>query len=115
MHGGATEETNLAPVCRHDHRNKTERGWRQVRPNPTTIVWLSPLGRRHVVTVPPVAAPLPAPVPRNLEPDTNDSLDPLDPLDNRPSFWPGRPRGRSSRNPEYSTRIVEADPDPPPF
>jgi hypothetical protein len=25
--GGATDEQNLAPLCRHDHRVKTETGW----------------------------------------------------------------------------------------
>lgn len=64
--GGRTDEANLAPACRHDHDLKTRRGWRLVRRDATTYVWISPLGRRHVVTVAPVAPPLPAPLPRLL-------------------------------------------------
>jgi hypothetical protein len=45
--GGRTDEENLAPGCRHDHMNKTVRGWRLIRLDQHTFTWISPLGRRH--------------------------------------------------------------------
>ncbi|MDT4920314.1 MAG: hypothetical protein QOI15_1216 [Pseudonocardiales bacterium] len=62
--GGPTDEENLTPGCRHDHRLKTVGGWRLVRRDDRTFVWISPLGRRHLVRVDPIAPPLPAPMPR---------------------------------------------------
>jgi hypothetical protein len=62
--GGATADDNLGPLCRHDHQNKTEGGWRLLRAGATRFCWISPLGRRHVVDVPPVAMPLPRSAPR---------------------------------------------------
>jgi hypothetical protein len=44
-------------------------GWRLIRRNDGTFVWVSPLGRRHVVQLPPVAPPLPPPQPRPPEPE----------------------------------------------
>ena len=61
--GGPTDEHNLAPSCRHDHMNKTTRGWRLVRRDNTTYLWISPLGRTHPVTLDPIAEPLPPPIP----------------------------------------------------
>ena len=84
--GGRTDEDNLAPGCRHDHMNKTARGWRLIRSDEGTFVWVSPLGRRHLVHPAPVAPPLPAPIPRRQ---------------------PG-PEHEASRAPE-------SDPDPPPL
>jgi hypothetical protein len=64
--GGRTDSANLGPGCRHDHLLKTNRGWRLVRRDERTFVWISPLGRRHVVTIDPIAPPLPEPIPRTL-------------------------------------------------
>ena len=66
--GGQTAEHNLEPACRHDHANKTERGWRLVQLNPHTYCWISPLGRRHIVQVNPIAPALPTPIPRDARP-----------------------------------------------
>jgi hypothetical protein len=64
VRGGRTDEHNTNPGCRHDHELKTSGGWRLVRRDEHTFVWISPLGGKHVVTTDPVAPPLPAPLPR---------------------------------------------------
>jgi hypothetical protein len=48
--GGATDEANTGPGCKHDHKLKTSGGWRLVRRDEHTYVWISPLGRKHLVT-----------------------------------------------------------------
>lgn len=48
--GGPTEEDNLAPLCRHDHRLKHRGGWKLERTGSGTHTWTSPLG--HTYTVP---------------------------------------------------------------
>jgi len=58
---GPTHEDNLGPLCERHHDLKTRWGWRLVKRDDTTYVWISPLGRRHVVTIEPVAPPLPDP------------------------------------------------------
>jgi hypothetical protein len=55
---GPTSAQNLAPACRHDHMNRTSRGWRVARHGERGFVWTSPLGRKHLADVPPVAPPL---------------------------------------------------------
>jgi hypothetical protein len=108
--GGRTVETNLAPGCRHDHMNKTARGWRLIRVDEHTYRWISPLGRTHTVRIEPIAAPLPAPIPRELPheirlPDFDDP---------GPSFRGRTQRGRwlhPGKQPAASNR----DDDPPPF
>jgi len=62
--GGATLEPNLGPLCEGHHDLKTRWGWRLIKRDDTTYVWISPLGRRHLVTIEPVAVPLPEPRPR---------------------------------------------------
>jgi hypothetical protein len=42
--GGATDETNCAPMCRRHHRLKTHGGWHVVRARDGTVTWTSPLG-----------------------------------------------------------------------
>jgi hypothetical protein len=63
--GGVTLEPNLGPLCERHHDLKTRWGWRLVKRDDTNYVWISPLGRRHLVKIEPVAPPLPDP------PDTN--------------------------------------------
>lgn len=110
--GGRTEAPNLGPGCRRHHLLKTNRGWRLIRRDERTYVWISPLGRRHVVRIEPVAAPLPAPNPRPRPPE----YDPADHLlsDRGPSFAARDRRGRPLPTAAIR-RATETDPDPPPF
>ena len=66
-YGGLTLENNLGPLCERHHDLKTRWGWRLIKRDHTTYVWISPFGRRHVVTIEPVAPPLPDP-PDTLDP-----------------------------------------------
>jgi hypothetical protein len=116
--GGATDEHNMGPACAHDHQLKTSRGWRLVRRDETTYVWISPLGRKHVVGVEPIAPPLPEPLPRQLpgEPDLLDREEPI----SAPTFQHVDARGRrvsSVKRPVGlpGTAALRSDPDPPPF
>jgi hypothetical protein len=115
--GGLTTEANLQPGCDHDHELKTTRGWRLIRRDRHTYVWISPLGRTHVVTIDPIAAPLPAPVPRQLPPELAIPADQL--ADLEPSYQPTDRHGRAPRaQPTCDRRTTwrsESDPDPPPF
>ena len=61
--GGLTDEDNLEPKCRHDHRLKHKGGWRVERSEPGVTVWTSALGHRHESRPPPVISRLPMPVP----------------------------------------------------
>jgi Domain of unknown function (DUF222) len=45
--GGRTCECNLAPLCRRHHRAKQTRGWALVQPEPGTMIWTTPSGRRY--------------------------------------------------------------------
>jgi hypothetical protein len=56
---GPTTEANLAPLCQRHHDLKTRWGWRLTKHDQITYTWISPLGRRHLVTIEPVAPPLP--------------------------------------------------------
>jgi hypothetical protein len=111
--GGATDEHNTGPGCRHDHRLKTSGGWRLVRRDSQTFVWISPLGSKHVVTVDPVAPPLPAPRPRVLADEV--------PIPDHPDPGPTFPLLDQGGRPLPSTAqpirpvAVEFDLDPPPF
>jgi len=58
---GPTLEHNLGPLCERHHDLKTRWGWRLTKHDPITYIWISPLGRRHVVKIEPVAPPLPDP------------------------------------------------------
>jgi hypothetical protein len=69
--GGPTTPENLAPACRHDHMNKTARGWRVIQTDERSFLWISPLGRRHVVQVTALAPPLPPPQPRPPDPSAD--------------------------------------------
>jgi hypothetical protein len=107
-HGGTTEQANLSPACRHDHLNKTRRNWRLVQLNQHTYCWISPLGRRHIVHIDPIAAPLPAPIPRTLRPDI--ALPDFD--HTGPSFQHHTRHGRPRKTPTMRTSTAD---DGPPF
>jgi hypothetical protein len=47
---GQTRPDNLGPLRRKAHRAKTHAGWQLSQPRPGTFAWLSPLGRRYLVT-----------------------------------------------------------------
>jgi hypothetical protein len=98
-YGGPTTPENLAPACRHDHMNKTARGWRVIRTDERTFVWISPLGRRHRVHLPALAPPLPPPQPRPPDPsaDTGEMTGAHGDdaaASSRPTFRPVTQRGR---------------------
>ncbi len=42
--GGPTCSCNLAPLCRHHHQLKTHAGWRYLRIDETTFLWVDPHG-----------------------------------------------------------------------
>jgi len=114
--GGRTEPGNLAPACPR-HNQLKNRGWRLLRTGPRTFLWISPLGRKHRVTLDPVAPALPAPIPGTREPDPPDLPEYGHPA---PSFEPltqhGRPLANAtSAEPSQTRKAIENDPDPPPF
>ena len=41
-HGGETSTENLAPLCRHHHRLKTQAGWSDTGIDPGTYLWTDP-------------------------------------------------------------------------
>ena len=47
-YGGATNDPNLGPLCRHDHQIK-ERGWKTIQTQPGIYQWTSPLGHSYTV------------------------------------------------------------------
>lgn len=47
--GGTTSAGNLGPVCRRDHRLKTEGGHRLTQPSPGKFEWVTPAGVRYLV------------------------------------------------------------------
>lgn len=48
--GGTTTISNLAPLCRHDHRLRHEAGWRYGRTDRGDLEWVSPLGQRYATS-----------------------------------------------------------------
>lgn len=48
--GGPSEESNLAPLCRHDHVVRHRSGWEHVVDGQGRIIWRSALGHRYEVT-----------------------------------------------------------------
>src|SRR5918995_764713 len=54
---GHTSEANLAPLCRHHHRAKTEGGWTWRRGRGGTITWTAPTGHAYQTDTPPVLDP----------------------------------------------------------
>ena len=113
--GGKTEDANLGPGCKHDHLLKTSGGWRLVRRDEETYLWISPLGRKHVAEIDPIAPPVPAPVPAEKPPppdrDLRDELP-----DPTPTFQPLDRRGRPiPRKPNPPPTRTESALDPPPF
>ena len=65
--GGDTVKENLEPMCRHDHRVKTEAGW-QLRRVADTFEWTTRLGHVYLVPIPPVLPTPPPPDPRTNAP-----------------------------------------------
>ncbi|UFU03742.1 DUF222 domain-containing protein [Ruania suaedae] len=49
-HGGPTDSTNLAALCRRHHRAKTHAGWTYQVITPGTYHWASPDGAAYLVT-----------------------------------------------------------------
>jgi hypothetical protein len=47
--GGRTCECNLAPLCRRHHQAKQAQGWHLDQPQPGTLIWTMPHGRKYVV------------------------------------------------------------------
>jgi hypothetical protein len=116
--GGRTEDHNLGPGCKHDHLLKTSGGWRLVRRDEKTFVWISPLARKHVVTVEPIAPPLPTPIPRDEATDLRTAEH--DGPDPPPTYEPRDRRGRplawgASAAGLIEARAVDSAVDPPPF
>lgn len=111
--GGRSDEENLEPGCRHDHGLKTGRGWRLIRRDEHTFVWVSPLGRRHVVPIEPVAPPLPAPIPRKASAEPPPVID--DPRNVEPSFEPRTRRGGLLTAVVTVAGTEQSGSDPPPF
>ncbi|WP_353808518.1 HNH endonuclease signature motif containing protein [Agromyces sp. SYSU T00194] len=59
-HGGRTDATNLAMLCPKHHHLKHETGWSSAPgPDPGSIEWRSPTGRRHTSDPPEQGAPVP--------------------------------------------------------
>jgi hypothetical protein len=114
--GGPTDDHNTGPACRHDHNLKTNRGWQLVPRTENTHLWVSPLGRRHLVHGEPLAAPLPAPVPRPPTPPSRPAPDDPDPP---PTFQPltqrGRPLPPGPAARRAADRAIQTAADPPPF
>jgi hypothetical protein len=48
--GGKTCECNLHPLCRRHHQTKQAPGWRLDQPEPGTLIWTMPSGRKITVT-----------------------------------------------------------------
>lgn len=111
--GGATDADNLGPGCRHDHTLKTSRGWQLVRRDHITYLWISPLGRKHLVTIGPVAPPLPAPIPRRQPADLRVAEQTGD--DPPPSFQTLNRRGRPPTSTSPPKPVPAIQSDPPPF
>jgi hypothetical protein len=79
---GHTSEANLAPLCRHHHRAKTEGGWTWRRGCDGTITWTAPTGHAYQTDTPPVldAEVVPPVGPRTIQDerpvtDTGGSVD----------------------------------------
>ena len=54
--GGRTCECNLHPLCRRHHQAKQAPGWRLDQPEPGTLIWTLPSGRRYTTTSEPYPA-----------------------------------------------------------
>jgi hypothetical protein len=54
--GGRTCECNLYPLCRRHHQTKQARGWQLSQPEPGTLIWTAPSGRRYSVRPEPYPA-----------------------------------------------------------
>jgi hypothetical protein len=79
---GRTSAENLAPLCRHHHRAKTEGGWTWRRGGDGTITWTAPTGHAYQTDTPPVldAEVVPPVGPRAIQDerpviDTSGSVD----------------------------------------
>lgn len=52
---GATCDCNLAPLCRKHHRLKQSAGWALLHPEPGRLIWVTPTGRKYLVSPDPYA------------------------------------------------------------
>jgi Domain of unknown function (DUF222) len=89
--GGATTASNLGPLHRAHHIDKTHHGWQLDQPESGRYIWTFRTGHRYEVD-PEIIGPLLQPP----DPDTPSKSEPDE-------ASPGRPPGS------------ESDPDPPPF
>ncbi|MFC4943970.1 HNH endonuclease signature motif containing protein [Pseudonocardia sp. GCM10023141] len=71
-YGGLTVDENLDCLCAFHHALKHRGGWRLTQPSPGQFVWRSPLGRIYRTRGAHIAPDLPAPVPREEEPEITD-------------------------------------------
>lgn len=104
--GGDTSAANLAPLCRRDHRLKTDGGHHLHQVSPGRFVWVTPTGKTY--TDQPGIDP-PPPPPR--EPDLDDGT-PIPPhREHDPVDDPVHPAPTTPR-PSTSADGIE---EPPPF
>jgi hypothetical protein len=62
--GGLSDRANLGALCRRHHQLKTHSGWSiEGGTDAGSCVWVSPRGRRHPHSPPPVLTPPPEPTP----------------------------------------------------
>jgi Domain of unknown function (DUF222) len=54
--GGKTCECNMHPLCRRHHQTKQAPGWHLDQPEPGTLIWTTPSGRKVTVTPEPYPA-----------------------------------------------------------
>ncbi|MBA3742365.1 HNH endonuclease signature motif containing protein [Sporichthya sp.] len=114
--GGQTVGANLNPVCRHDHRVKSEAGW-QLRRIGDTFEWTTRLGHVYLTPVQPVLPDLPAQHPSEPEDDlpVNPDRDRLGEPWQRSTAWDETRHRRAEPEPQQPRPRPHPDDDPPPF
>jgi len=66
--GGLTLDWNLGGLCGHEHRLKSEGGWRLTQPEPGHFRWTTRLGHTYDVPPRPITEPQQDPIPRGPDP-----------------------------------------------
>ena len=51
-----SDPNGTGPLCRHHHRCKKAEGWQLTEPEPGSLVWHTPSGRRYATTPPDMRA-----------------------------------------------------------